>query len=200
MRKISGNKKTLIITLALFLSGESLAGSNKDNDAIQKAKFNGVGEVLLLGEKDSIWIKVKDYNSSDFKELTSPLDKKNHRKKYGILRVGLYGIDLSGSDGIMGKGTTDTYRDFFEQVMIQLSTAGPMDFSCLLFDGKSIPLCEISANDVNINYALVRDGVADFAEIKGDDYSLINKPYIEAREEARKGRVGIWRPFYNVFK
>lgn len=181
--------KTIIISVLLSpffcYAGSTL---NPDKPA------TGEGEILFFTGLNQAWIHI--YQKDFYTQITQKIQLKNRRPKEQMLLVELFGVQEKKLENL--ESPNDKQQKLILSMNRKLKNI-TVSMSCIATSQKTgSPICEMNIEKMNLGLSIVENGFSTYnpSAIAPKLEPLYRETYKKAKEKG----VGIWEPFYGLFK
>lgn len=184
--------KTKIISLLIFTM---LIATAKAMSMTMASPLRAEGEILFFNDLSTVWVFV--YSEDNFNKMTSKSKQKYLSKKDRILAINIFGI--MKVEKLKSFNDTDNQQVALQEIESRIKGRSAT-LNCIGSTKKDgLPICEVIVGSVNLGMGMIENGISPFVQ-EGVINSQIRKIYLGAQESAKESQIGVWKPFYGLFK
>lgn len=152
-------------------------------------------EILFFDDLSTMWVFV--YSEDSFNKISSRSQQKLMSKKDRMLAINIFGIRKVERQ----ESFSQTEKQQVALHEIEKRVKGrSASLNCIGVNKKTgSPVCEVIVGSVNLGLGMIENGISPFTQ-EGNIDSKIRKIYIDAQNYAKDEQIGVWEPFYGLFR
>lgn len=154
------------------------------------------GTPVMFETMNHMWFFIHDRNEYD--NLTKNIPYGNKMTKNKVFLFELYGIDDIKIRDIKDKAKSKEFKFMVElnkSIKDKRSLISCFDYN----NDKNIPICNVTVGNIDLAGHIIKNGISRFRAFKSNNEKLDGE-YKTLMNSAKERQIGIWEPFYGIFK
>jgi hypothetical protein len=154
----------------------------------------GEGEILFFTGLNQAWIHI--YQKDFYTEISQKIQLKNRRPKELMILVEIFGVQEKKAENL--ESPNDKQQKLILTMNKKLKNV-TVSMSCIAISQKSgSPVCEINIEKMNLGLSIIENGLSTYND--STQVPKLDKIYRDTYRIAKEKGIGIWEPFYGLFK